>query len=167
MVKVWDVRNFLCVQTFNAPVDKLTSFCLTHGSASNQAMKKRIICGGKRLHYFEYDEPKDQLLTDEKPCTQVIFNSTLLCFITMHSDCLKVWDAKTGKLESVYRNISNDELTSAITDNRERKLFVGDSGGSIFTVNIRNGARMKDFQKHESAVSGLAFWSSDTSNLND
>jgi len=48
-------------------------------------------------------------------------------------------------------------------DNRERKLFVGDSGGCIFTVNIRNGARMKDFQKHDTAVTGLAFWSSDTS----
>ena len=26
---------------------------------------------------------------------------------------------------------------------------------------------MKDFQKHDTAVTGLAFWSSDTSNLND
>ena len=54
-----------------------------------------------------------------------------------------------------------------ILDNRERKLFVGDSGGEVFTVNIRNGARMKDFQKHEAAVTGLAFWSSDSSDLND
>lgn len=44
---------------------------------------------------------------------------------------------------------------------------MGDSGGEIFTVNIRNGARMKDFQKHEAAVTGLAFWSSDSSDLND
>ncbi|MFM7851507.1 MAG: hypothetical protein ACKO96_06195, partial [Flammeovirgaceae bacterium] len=45
--------------------------------------------------------------------------------------------------------------------------FVGDSGGHIFTVNIRNGARMKDFQSHNEAVTGLAFWSSDNSELND
>jgi hypothetical protein len=54
-----------------------------------------------------------------------------------------------------------------ILDNRERKLFVGDSGGEIFTVNIRNGARMKDFQKHDHAVTGLSFWSSDNNDVND
>ena len=64
---------------------------------------------------------------------------------------------------SVYRGLSPHELTSMILDNRERKLFVGDSGGYIFTVNIRNGARMKDFQNHEEAVTGLAFWCSDNS----
>ena len=60
-------------------------------------------------------------------------------------DSVKVWDVRTGKLMSVYRNICTHELTAVILDNRERKLFVGDSGGCIFTVNIRNGARMKDF----------------------
>ena len=97
------------------------------------------------MHYFEYDEPKDQLLTDEKPCLCIVFNMTLMCFITMHSDCLKIWDAKTGKLASVYRGLTNPtyELTTMILDARERKLFVGDSEGCIFTVNIKNGAKMK------------------------
>ena len=86
----------------------------------------------------------------------------MLCFITMHSDCIKVWDAKNGKLNSVYRGLSNPtaELTSMILDSRERKLFVGDSEGEIYTVNIKNGAKMKSFQKHESMVTGLAYWSS-------
>ncbi len=120
MVKVWDVRNFLCVQTFNAPVEELSSFCLTYSTIPSQPMKKRIICGGKKMHYFEYDEPKDQLLTDEKPCIHVVFNMTLLCFITLHTDCLKVWDAKTGKLSSVYRGLTTPgyELTCMILDSR-------------------------------------------------
>ena len=68
----------------------------------------------------------------------------------MHADCLKVWDAKTGKLSSVYRGLATPghELTCMILDSRERKLFVGDSEGCIFTVNIKNGAKMKSFQKH-------------------
>jgi hypothetical protein len=70
-------------------------------------MKKRIVCGGKKLFFYEYDEPKDQYLTDEKYCIKILFNSEFLCFITMHSDCLKVWDAKTGKLNSVYRGLNN------------------------------------------------------------
>ena len=55
MVKIWDVRNFLCVQTFNSPTEELSSFSLTYSSTMGQSMKKRIICAGKHMHYFEYD----------------------------------------------------------------------------------------------------------------
>ena len=87
----------------------------------------------------------------------------------MHSDCLKVWDAKTGRLNSVYRGLTspNAELTAIILDNRERKLFVGDSDGCIYTVNIKNGAKMKEFQKHETMVMDLCCWSSGTADLSD
>lgn len=33
-------------------------------------------------------------------------------------------------------------------DFRERKLFVGDSEGELYTVNVNNGARMMDFDRH-------------------
>ncbi len=50
------------------------------------------------MEFFDYDEPKDQLLTDEKVCLQVIYNDTLFSLITLHPDSIKVWDAKTGFL---------------------------------------------------------------------
>ena len=52
MVKVWDVRNFLCVQTFNAPVEELNSFALTYSKMGSEPMKKRIVCASKKLHFF-------------------------------------------------------------------------------------------------------------------
>lgn len=39
---------------------------------------------------------------------------------------------------------------------------MGDSEGDIFTVNIKNGARMKSFQRHESLITGLCYWTSET-----
>ena len=49
-----------------------------------------------------------------------------------------------------------------ILDNRERKLFVGDSSGKIFTVNIKNGAKMKKFEPHNSMIVDLKYWTSAT-----
>ena len=69
---------------------EVNCFCLTYP-------QKKIILGGKKLEFFDYDEPKDQLLTDEKVCLQVIYNDTLFSLITLHPDSIKVWDAKTGK----------------------------------------------------------------------
>ena len=39
-------------------------------------------------------------------------------------------------------------MTKICLDFRERKLFVGDSEGELFTVNVNNGARMMDFDQH-------------------
>ncbi len=34
-------------------------------------------------------------------------------------------------------------------------MFVGDADGKIFTVNIKNGAKMKKFEKHTKIVQDL------------
>lgn len=108
------------------------------------------------------------MLTDEKMCLRVLFNNVLLCLITLHPDCIKVWDIRTGKLQSVYRELSNAELTACVLDIRKRKLFVGDADGNIFTVNIKNGAKMKKFEKHNKMITDIAHWTSvsETDGLN-
>lgn len=63
---MWDVRNFMCMQTFNVPVDEVNSFCMTYP-------KKRIVAAERYLHFYDYDEPKDQFLTDESVCLKVFF----------------------------------------------------------------------------------------------
>lgn len=155
MVKIWDVRNFENKQSFTCTLDELNAFAITYKNT-----KKRIVVGSRHLSFFEYDEPKDQLLTDEKMCLRVLYNSVMLCFITLHPDSVKVWDAKTGKLISVHRELSRAELTVCILDNRQRKLFVGDADGRIFTVNIKNGAKMKKFERHNKLITDLAYWTS-------
>jgi hypothetical protein len=49
-------------------------------------------------------------------CLRVLYNTVLICFITLHPDSVKVWDARTGKLQSVYRELSVAELTVIILD---------------------------------------------------
>ena len=65
----------MCMQTFNVPVNEATSFCLTYP-------KKRIVVAQHMLHFYDYDEPKDQYLTDESPCLKVL--TEFRCFIRMN-----------------------------------------------------------------------------------
>ena len=155
MVKIWDVRNFENKQSFTCTMEELNAFAITYKST-----KKRICVGTRNLNFYEYDEPKDQLLTDEKMCLKVLYNKVMLCLITLHPDSVKVWDAKSGKLISVHRELSKSELTTCILDNRQRKLFVGDAEGRIFTVNIKNGAKMKKFERHHKMITDLLYWAS-------
>ena len=71
-----------------------------------------------------------------------------------------MWNAKTGKLTSVHRELSQNDLTVCILDSRQRKLFVGDSEGKIFTVNVKNGAKMKKFERHNKMITDLGYWTS-------
>ena len=50
-------------------------------------------------------------------------------------------------------------------DNRCRKLFIGDQGGRVYCLNIKNGARMKSFKKdsknkdkEKEFISSLIYW---------
>lgn len=132
----------LCNQSFNSTSEELHSFCVTHP-------KKRIVLGAKNLIFYDYDEPKDQNLSDEKICIKVIYNETLFMFVTLHSDSVKIWDARNGELKATHRQLTKGEFTSCCLDDRERKLFLGDNLGNIFAVNVRNGAILKEFIQHK------------------
>jgi len=157
MVKVWDIRNFMEVQTFNVPCDELNTFCTTHP-------KKRIIAGARNLQVYEYDEPKDQFLTDEKLCQKILYNNILFMFITLHPNSIKIWDATNGKLVKTHTEISQAELTACCFDERQRKLIVGDVNGRIYCINVKNGARMKKFEKHSEQITDLGYWVAERNN---
>lgn len=142
MVKIWDARTMICKQTFNSPTPEINSFCVTHPT-------KRIILGAKNMIFYDYDEPRHEFLSDEKMCLKIIYNETLFSFITLHPDNVKVWDARTGEIKSAHRDLTTGELTSCCLDDRERKLFLGDTKGNIFSINVRNGAHLRDFKPHE------------------
>jgi hypothetical protein len=69
-VKIWDFRTLAPQQSFNSMMKRINCFCLTYPY-------KRIILGGKTLEFYDYDEPKDQYLTDEKKCLKVLYNDVL------------------------------------------------------------------------------------------
>ena len=124
MFRIWDVRTFTTIQTFNCPLNEVNCFAVT-------SPPKRIIAAGRKLVFYDYNEPTNNHLADDQACLFVLYNSTFYTFITAHPKCIKIWDATTGALQSVFRDLTKKEITSICLDNRKRKLFVGDSKGHI------------------------------------
>ena len=129
---------------------------------------KRIIAGGRKLWFYDYDEPKDNHLADDSACLAVLYNPVFFTFITAHPKCIKTWDACTGALQSVFRDLTHKDITSICLDERKRKLFVGDSRGRMFSINIKNGAKMKKFKKGEKSknkdkedIASMYYWGDD------
>jgi len=90
----------------------------------------------------------------------VIYVEGMQGLITLHPESVKVWDARNGKLIAVHRELSKNDLTTIIIDARGRKLIIGDSEGKIFSLNVKNGAKMKKFERHKKMITDLAYWTS-------
>ena len=58
MFRIWDVRTFTTVQTFNCPLNEINCFSVT-------SPPKRIVAGGRKLIFYDYDEPTTNHLADE------------------------------------------------------------------------------------------------------
>jgi len=116
--KIWDSRNLSCVQSFNMSSSDVQCFTITDP-------KHKIIGGFKKLVAWDYNEPKDLHLVDENPAIKVFFNREFFVFITIHSYCIKLWDAYTGKLATVLRDLSKSKIVNACMDHRQRKIILG------------------------------------------
>ncbi|KAG6603015.1 ef hand family protein [Phytophthora cinnamomi] len=130
--KVWDIRNFACMQTFTAE---------NMGDVKNIVSitsEKRIVAAGKKLIKFDYEKLENPELTDDHPVFIALYNPTSLSFITAAGRDVKIWDARVGKLIRVYRNLSSTDLTTLCLDFRERKFIIGDHGDDKGFLSVWN-----------------------------
>lgn len=58
MFRIWDVRTFTTIQTFNCPLNEINTFAVTWDP-------KWIVAGGRWLVFYDYDEPTDHHLADD------------------------------------------------------------------------------------------------------
>jgi WD40 repeat protein len=151
LFRVWDIRTFSTIQTFNIGAKELNCFEVIYPD-------KKIVSGTKKIQIYQYDEPQDRHLADEGCSISTFYNSLFNTFITVHSKTIKIWNGENGKLEHVFRDVMKGDISCAVLDKYQRKIYLGDSTGRIRSVDIKNGAKVKKFSKHKEEVTGLVYW---------
>jgi WD40 repeat protein len=157
IVKVWDIRNFQCVQTMNDKLlatdydDRVTNmaYCDTNPTF--------FVTTLRGLHVYDVDKPADPHLSDELPLTAVLLNTSSLTFLTAGGRKVKIWDAKSGCLLRIHKGICETEITAACLDASCRRFIVGDHSGGIFVHNYSNGSLMKALTKHAKEITALHY----------
>ncbi|KAJ1457324.1 WD40-repeat-containing domain protein [Pelagophyceae sp. CCMP2097] len=162
ILKLWDLRNFLCIDTFTTvhepgDLDDLKGFqAFTHvklapavGARQDEA-DHRIVCATKRLAFFDQHRVRSEPVTDDVPLRLVILNDVTLTLLVVSESCVKIWDAVRGTLSRTYDQPTKNEVTAVCLDDRRRKFFLGTSKGEISCHNYANGAKMKVFPSNDS-----------------
>ena len=102
-----------------------------------------------------------QVAHETPPVLAVLYNATMLNFVTLAADKVRVWDALSGELVREYgvqllcegevEDVDGNplvELTAMCLDFRERKLVIGTTRGELSVHNFVNGACMKHLDPH-------------------
>lgn len=157
--KLWDVRNFSCVQTWQLhevedgePTRKsvLTAFTYQSWASDDPTLPEnhcRIIAASKTISTFDQMRVKKQSTSDNAAVHSIFWNDDKSSIITVSDANVIVWDALIGSIIYFSAGVGKDITTSCL-DDRKRKIIVGTQTGDIHIVNPSNGMRMKSASRY-------------------
>lgn len=166
--KVWDIRNFVCVQTFMTMDNssehsgsELTCFFHAKNSfpGTRNEVAARIFAASKWL--FSYDQMRvvNERTADKVEVIWTAYLEHSLQLIAVSTRNVTVWDIILGSKSTSHDNICGEDITACCMDGRKRKLLIGDSAGHLRVYNPMNGAVLKACQDDDSyqAVQSVAY----------
>ena len=163
-IKVWDSLNFLNFQTINLnetlEVKKNSDSLKNRKLSSNLKMlyiskiKKILVYGNKNI-IFETDKAQNPNLADDQIILACFYEKITKSIISFCLRKIKMWNIFTGKLNQVYEDPMNNEITALAIDVNMKRAFLGDNTGHIKNLNMKNGKLLKELEPHSVEINML------------
>jgi len=159
--KLWDVRNFNCLQSFTSDLCNLRSSkdsaainCFFHCTlppvnSHQREYDSRIFAASKMFIAFDQERVVHEATTDFTPVNWICFNDETSVFLTTSEKNLIIWDALLGSRTISHTNIAGAEISCCCLDDRRRKIVVGTMNGRIDVYNPLNAQLMKSCPYNE------------------
>ena len=165
-IKIWDSLNFLNFQTINlnetlevkkTPADSLKNRKLTSNLKMLYISKiKKILVYGNKNIIFETDKAQNPTLADDQIILACYYEKITKSIISFCLRKIKMWNIFTGKLNKVYEDPMNNEITALTIDINMKRAFLGDNTGHIKNLNMKNGKLLKELEPHLVEINMLA-----------
>lgn len=150
-VKIWDIRNLGCVQTFNVEENE-TGYRFNLADFLYLPKQQRLAFGGKKLIFYDYDRNHGPTLVDDQLPLSAFYSPYYKVILTPTNQRVKVWNALSGRLSNIYGGTQQGEISYVDMDQLQKRIFVGDSMGVTLVYNIKNGALIKTLAEHPSEI---------------
>ena len=157
-IKVWDSLNFLNFQTINlnetievkkSPADNIKNKKLSSNLKMLYISKiKKIFVYGNKNMIFETDKAQNPNLADDQIILACYYEKITKSIISFCLRKIKMWNIFTGKLNKVYEDPMNNEITALTIDINMKRAFLGDNTGRIKNLNMKNGKLLKELEPH-------------------
>mmetsp|Transcript_44362 Transcript_44362/g.105038 ORF Transcript_44362/g.105038 Transcript_44362/m.105038 type:complete len:1030 (-) Transcript_44362:194-3283(-) len=157
VVKLWDIRRLACLQSFHASdpqAEKDKEIEPLEPKDICPLGRNRVLVSGRRMVMFDRDA-SDPHLTADSLVTSMEFNQRKLEIVTSVKNHLSIWDALTGDLLKVHKNVTEANITAMSLGLADRRLFVGTEAGNIVVLNYACAAMLKSLEPHSLEVTQI------------
>ena len=149
VLKVWDVRNFQCLQTIDPKAHGFEDERLGVLFLDNK--KGSLLSGEHRPCSFQpKDAPKlsrnvlpAEYCGHRRPVTKVLFTKDFGQMVTTDGDLVLLWDVADQRRVTQWN--SDTKIVNLAFDINERQLLSADGTGHLVLWNYVNGAKVKEF----------------------
>jgi len=154
-LKVWDIRNFECVQTIESD-RKAAISCIISAYEWD-----KLYFLGSRINFIRFDRSiQNNHTTKEEQVwpIHVEYNSELSEIIIVTRKDVIIADLIKGTTKRIYRGLllsEEDEITSFKLVQQDKKFILGDQRGRLCLFSYANGEQIKSLACHHNEVSGL------------
>eukprot|EP00931_Biecheleriopsis_adriatica_P049577 TRINITY_DN28689_c0_g2_i1.p1 TRINITY_DN28689_c0_g2~~TRINITY_DN28689_c0_g2_i1.p1 ORF type:complete len:1101 (-),score=248.22 TRINITY_DN28689_c0_g2_i1:96-3398(-) len=158
VVKVWDILNYQCIQTFTdkteyKPEDRLT--CM----AFDEEGPALIMCSSL-VNVLPVSVKVETSRTHLAPIIGALYNDVFNQVISGdNTGTVCVWDIQTGKLEFEFRRAHQDhKMTCMAFDESKRCLYTGAEDGAVKHWNFSSGQQLRTFTMKQPAEITSLLW---------
>lgn len=150
-VRVWDVKKFKCIQSFNVETtDEKHKF---HPQSMTFIPKPlKLVMVGRTLQVYHYDKNYNPVSVDDYPAIGAFYRPETHSIITPAGTKIKVWNALNGEVKKIFSDLHQHEITAFALDEIKKRCLIGFSNGEAAVYNIINGAKIKNLAKHTGEV---------------
>jgi len=160
-VRLWDVRQFACLQVIANDKGKIEVTKLITITKYD-----KFVVAGRRLAWYELHKESSLKSTaqDIVPICAGL-NTYYMEFVVVTKYDIRIYDSFNGRLKKIYGEVQDPkteaELSTFCFDHRHRIFLVGDSSGSIRAYNFSNGAMMREILPENTLGSSQDDWNTE------
>ena len=140
VVKIWDTRNYACIQTIfdkvcYRPEDRLTSLMF-------DKYTNNILLGSRKINLWFFKTQEEIKTSHEFPVAFALNNTAFESVVSGDDGgFIAVWDIEDGKLMSKFGNAHGpkNKITAGCFDSTQRRLISAGSDGTVKMWNFSNG----------------------------
>eukprot|EP00930_Biecheleria_cincta_P037482 TRINITY_DN25736_c0_g1_i1.p1 TRINITY_DN25736_c0_g1~~TRINITY_DN25736_c0_g1_i1.p1 ORF type:complete len:1103 (-),score=189.58 TRINITY_DN25736_c0_g1_i1:90-3398(-) len=158
VVKVWDILNYQCIQTFTdkteyKPENKLTRMAFDEDGPA------LVLCSSL-INVLPVSVKVETSRTHLAPIIGALYNDVFDQIISGDNlGTVSVWDLRTGRLEFEFRRAHQDhKMTCMAFDESKRCLYTGAEDGAVKHWNFSSGQQLRTFSMKQPAEIISLLW---------
>eukprot|EP00742_Colponemidia_sp_Colp-10_P008505 GILJ01009216.1.p1 GENE.GILJ01009216.1~~GILJ01009216.1.p1 ORF type:complete len:1025 (-),score=150.44 GILJ01009216.1:215-3289(-) len=149
VVKVWDVRNYKCIQTIVDKNQYRPENRITAMSYDNE--HNCLALGSKKINIWPLKLKKKTKSSHEFPLCSALYNPSFGQVVSGDDGSnICVWNIENGELVFKFAEAhENSKISAMCFDEVKRRLITGSHSGTIKMWNFSNGQCLKEFIKSD------------------